>query len=434
MNPGMILRQGIACSLLSAAASLVPCAAAAPASAPAAEPVTQRTLRFEPGDEEYVARFHTVFTKADPVPTLAEYATAERFDALYLGEYEQTTLAGLDNHEAKMAWGSAYYHMALNEMFRATGDVKYFEAAVRLTSATLSARDDHRGLTLFNGAIEPVWGCGKYDERGRIGHLVHNGMIAYPILDTLWLGQLNPACGRVLGERAQPWLEDALKSLDVFEPYWVDGPAPGEGYYVSRNEEVSAEGKAQSANRLSALGRAHWIAAKLTPEPRYRERALAIGRYLKNRIHLDTTHDAWLWAYTLKPEDKGLTAPQTELREVASYGEDISHGVLTAGLPMMLALEGEGYEWIDMQRLSNTLTRVVARPGGILLPYIGGNPKATPAVGGMLVTSRWLPLTKFEPQVYDVISEFLRTYVPEPHALDLAMLLQYAGDARDHAK
>jgi hypothetical protein len=377
--------------------------------------------------ESYRTHFDAELPMVAPRPVLKDYATAERFNALYMGAYEEKIETTLDNYAALMSWGSSYYHMALNAMYRATGDIKYFEASTRMTSATLSARDDHRGLSLFTGEIAPVWGCGKYDKRGRVGHLVHSGMITYPMLDMLCLAQENPDCARVLGDRAKPWLEDILKSVDYFDPHWTDGPAEGEGYYISRNEETSTEGKVQSANRISAQGRALWLAGKLTGEARYRHKALAIGHYLKNRIYTDTDNDASLWIYTPLPEERAQSLPRAELNKIAQHGEDISHGALTAGFPIMLARDGEVFDQDDMQRLARTVTKVMAQAGeGILLPFIGGNPKDKPHKSGMRMTTRWLELTPYDGEVYTVIWAFLRDRIEPPEPLDIAMLLQYA--------
>ncbi|MFM1919976.1 MAG: hypothetical protein RLZZ303_1610, partial [Candidatus Hydrogenedentota bacterium] len=72
-------------------------------------------------DDTYLERFRAASPPVDPIPAWEDYATAERFDALYLAEGWDRNLEGLNNDAAAIAWGESYRMMALNGMFKATG-------------------------------------------------------------------------------------------------------------------------------------------------------------------------------------------------------------------------------------------------------------------------------------------------------------------------
>ncbi|HOJ59529.1 MAG TPA: hypothetical protein PK878_04525 [bacterium] len=373
-------------------------------------------------DAEYTRRFLTQFPEVKPLPRLEEYASPARFDALFLREGWVENLKTINNDNGGIAWGWAYFMMALNEMYRGTGDRRYLDANRQCVQAVLAARDDIRGVTLWTGKTAPAWSSDKYAERGRAVFAVHTGMIVYPILDFLLLARENPVLRNEWGDADQAILRAARESLHYHDRQWRDGPAEGEGHYIGMDQENALEGKPLPGNRLSSMGRALWLLGKLTGEEVYYHRAIAIGRYIKNRLTL-APDGAYYWPYWLPLDPVTETKSTEDIR-----GEDISHAALTMALPVLLAHENQIFTREDMARLGKTVTQGFARlNNGVLFGEITGNPGSNPDL--VQIPGRWLRLSPFAPEVRERLAAFFLKYKPAPSPLDMALLIRYITKA-----
>ncbi len=379
------------------------------------------TMVWADPDVAYVEKFLELRPRIAPVPSLDTYATAERYDELYMGESLAKALSKVSNDSGGLAWGLAYRMQSLNEMYRATGDPKYLEAHLEAIRGVLAVRDDRIGAKLWTGETAKAWGCDKYADRGRAVFAVHTGVISYPILDYLLLAKENAGVAAALGDEAQTIAADVTEALAFHDLQWRDGPGEGEGHYVGKDQEEVCEDRPLPGNRLSAMGRGLWLSWKLTGNETHRGRAIALGHYIKNRF-TPSPDGGYFWPYWL-PEE-AVTAPAP--RESHS-GEDTSHGGLTASFPMQLGLEGEVFLEDDMKRLANTvLLGFGRRDDGILFGNVTGTPDANPK--RVSLSTRWLLLAAYEPAVEERILAFYRNFVHQPGPLDLAIL---AGHLRE---
>jgi len=106
-------------------------------------------------------------------------------------------------------------------------------------------------------------------------------------------------------------------------------------------------------------------------------------------------------------------------------GEDISHGALSASLPLLLHSGGEVFTDLDMVRMGRTVTRGFGRLGdGVLFGDITGSPVSDPSY--VSVVTRWIGFSRFVPDVRRLIWEFRLSYVRQPDPYDLAMLITCA--------
>ena len=377
-------------------------------------------------EKSYEEQFLQVFQKSSSIKTLDEYASQKAFDEHFLGEALDKILTGINNDSAGIAWGTSYFMMALNEMYKATRDVKYLHAMRKAANAVLACRDDKRGVQLHFGVTAPVWSCLQYSERGRCAYPVHTGIITYPILDYLYLAASHPGYIKELGMEYDEVLEQIKASLDFHNRQWSDGPNSGEGYYYGRDQEPSMDGKVLPANRLSSMGRALWLSSKLTHNSEHKNKAVKIAQYIKNRLSRNTTCDAYVWPYFLSRDDVPVESDGAGLRQKIGDGEDISHGSLTVSYLIMAASDGVVFNVTDMARFGRTVTELIA-PGdnGILFSHVDGNERSAPDKGLLSIPSRWLHLSRYDPVVYHRIMDFLVFYEPKPHPLDLALLLRY---------
>jgi len=367
-------------------------------------------------DAKYVELFLKNFPKVDPVPTLETYATAARYDELYMGDKLTKDLANVSNDKGGIAWGLSYRMISLNQMYRVTNDAKYLDANLACIRAVMAARDDKRGVKLWTGVIAPAWGCDIYAERGRAIFGVHTGIICYPMLDFLLLAKKNEVFAAKLGDEAKQIATCCTEALGYHDRQWRDGPGGGEGHYIGMDQENVLENKPKPGNRLSALGIALWISWKVTGNETHRDRARAIGLYIKHRL-TPAPDGAYYWPYWLPIEPITEPAPRESVK-----GEDSSHAGLTIALPLMLAAENEVFTAEDITQLGNTVVKGFGRlGGGILFGDITGNPASSPDYVSQ--PTAWLETAKYVPAVRDLIVAHYLNYRPTPGPLDLSRLL-----------
>lgn len=375
----------------------------------------------------YRAKFDEQYPSRGVVEAHRAGVTGAAYDEMMLGEKLDARLENVTNEKSGMAWGLSYDHLSLNQMARATGDTKYLAAAWRVARAVADAQDSARGLKLTTGESGAIWGCSQYADGARVAHAVHTGVIAFPVLETLL--QLRDAPdfdGKPSAEEQGEVLDAMRAALAFHDRQWRNGPGEHEGHYVGANQEKSLEGVALPANRLSAMGGALWLAYRLTGDTACRDKALRIGWYLKNRISRATDKDAYVWAYSLMPEDKAMEQPLAVLWEAGLRGEDISHGSLTAVFPMLLHRDGEVFDRRDAERFANTVTGLIGPDGGgMLYTNVDGMPRDTVSPGLLALPGRWLRVAPDDPEVYAAIEAFLLTRAAALHPLDLANLIRY---------
>ncbi len=369
-------------------------------------------------DQAYVEKFLEKNPRVANPPALADYATVDRYQERFLGEYLDKQLEYISNDRGGIAWGLAYFMISLNEMRRATGDRKYLDANLRCVRAVMAATDDKRGKALWTGRVVPAWGCDIYAQRGRAVFAVHTGIIVAPVLEFLLLAKEDAAFLADLGDEYEKIVQGALAALAVHDRQWRDGPSPDEGHYIGLDQEDMLENRPLPANRLNAMGWALWRAGEITGDARHRDRAVALGRYFRNRL---TLHDnAYYWPYML-PDDPVPPVPVQE----QPPGEDSSHGGLTMMLVHALADAGQVFDIEDLRRFARMVIQGVARrDDGILISRINGAADLSPDYIG--APSKYLPLARVNSEVRDRIVTFYLRYRPSPAPIELAQLVRYA--------
>ena len=384
----------------------------------------------DPDDAEaaYIEKFLEGNPRVESPPTLNEYATPERFDELYLGETFEKSLENVSNDNGGIAWGLAYQMTALNDMYRATAETRYLDANLRLINAILEATDEKRGKELWTGRVAPAWGCDKYAPRGRAVFAVHTGIITAPMFEFLILAKQNDSFRAAHGSDFERIAAGATAALAVHDRQWRDGPADGEGHYIGLDQEDICENKPLPGNRLAAMGWALWVSWKWQEDTEHRDRARAIGRYMRNRLSL-SPEGAYFWPYWLDEEPVDPAVP-FEIRK----GEDSSHAGLTLALPALLLSEGEVYTPEDAARFLRTgVLGFARRTDGILFAQITGGTSLAPSYIGF--ASKWLCLTALpslpeeaQPlagQLRQNIVAYYLNHKPAPAPLELAQLLLY---------
>ncbi len=372
-------------------------------------------------DAHYIAEFDQRFHKRAAPVALKDLVSIQRYDELFMGHnLDEAVGADLAKLGGDIAWGVAYRMISLNDMFRLTHDPKYLQANLRLINAVMTVRDDRTGTKNFRGQVVPAWTTRNYASRGRTVFLVHTGMIVYPMLDAIHLAATSAQVPAETKAELEKLLPPAMESLHYHDREWRDGPASDEGCYVGLDEEQAIEGKPQPANRLSAMGRCLWTAWLITHDSHYRDRARAIGWYIKRRLTIGDD-GAYYWPYSL-PESP--TTQPVKINHSAFPGEDTSHATLTVSFPMMLAQNHEVFNDDDMRRFAKTVINGWARLGdGVLFGNISGSPRSKPDL--VIHPASWLPLAAYDSAVKSRILPFYLNYEHALRPEEVAPLLSY---------
>lgn len=367
-------------------------------------------------DSDHIRRFLSHFPSVERPLTLCSYATPERYDELYMGEDLRKSIASISNDRGGIAWGFSSRMGSLNDMYRVTGDLKYLEAGLRCVEAVLRVRDDRIGAMLWTGRSVSAWGCDIYASRGRAVFAVHTGVITAPIIEFLILSQ---EAGAIEEGRASAVLRGAIEAIAVHDRQWRVGPLPAEGHYVGMDQEEECENRPLPGNRLSAIGLALWFSWKLTGNEEHRERALALGTYVKRRL-LKATDGAYYSPYWLPCNPVEDTTTREEFQR-----EDTSHAGLTMALPLALAIDDRVFTKDDLTGFAATVLNGFARlGGGILLGDITGSGRSDPHCVGD--ATRWLALGRINPEIHERIIQFYLRYKPIPGPRELSRILLYA--------
>lgn len=371
-------------------------------------------------DRAYRDAFDARYRRVNPAPSLAVYATVQRYDELFLGASVERVLEKVSNQGGGIAWGYSYRMLSLNEMARHTNDAKYLATNLRLIRAALAARDDRTGMKLFDGRVVPAWSSDGYRKGEQALFMVHTGMIVYPMLDAVHLARQMPGVPDQVRRELEATIAPALESLACHDGAWRDGPGEGEGHYLMLNEEQSNEGRPQPGNRLSAMGRALYAAYRVTKEQKYLDRTRALARYIERRLQVTGT-GAYVWPYWLPLE------PVTPGQPVTTTPEDTSHGGLTMSFPVMLAADGEVFTAEHMKRFGQSVTQGIGRLGdGVLLVDVGGLPASKPENIGLAAT--WLQLAPYAPEVRKRIVPFYLQHKRVPRPWELACLIRFGTE------
>ncbi len=388
-------------------------------------------------DADYIAAFNVQHGKVASPPALEAYATQSWFDSRNMGSQASvfTRIRTEHNDGGYLAWTISYRVHSYVEMYYATGERKYLEMLRDYTRVLLESRDDALGLLIWDVATPtPIWGAGeRYTGTAdkRAAFPVHTGMLTWPMLEFLQLAQRDAGFMEELGGEYQTMLTKIQQSLDFHDRQWAEGPTAGEGRYLFLHQEPGLDGNTLPVNRLGAMGRALWVAWKLTGRADYRDKALKIGHYIRNRMRIDTADNAYYWAYYL-PASPISTPPS---KASLNGGEDVSHGSLSMAFPLMLAQEGEIFGMEDGIAFANTVLKGVGRlpERGVLYGNVVGAPVGDLASLTQKVAraGRWFQVAPYSEAAYHEIADYFLQYVESPSDLDLALMIRYMpGRAR----
>jgi hypothetical protein len=380
------------------------------------------TPHYSPADQNYIDAFHQVYTRREPPFTAEDYPSVDRF----LGSTLTTYIKRLQTDQY-FPFNFGGWMEGFNEMYLHTGNLVYVNENIRLIRAILAYRDDVRGVPLFDGTIQPVWGETGYSSFGREYFAVDDGSVIYPMLWFLEIAKDRPEVMDRLEEgEFDSMLTMINETLEFHSAQYRIGPEPGEGGFIFlRTDLPYFVNKPQPPNWMSSIGKAYWISWKLSGNTQYRDIALAMARYAKNRISL-ATDGAYYWGYWF-PINPVTTdpVPRETIRGLPGYDwiEDVSHAGLTVSFWILMAEEEQVFNTQDMERLGKTVSLGFARlNNGVIFPDLVGNP-ITSLITRIPGMAPFLRLSRFDLEVYNRIGDFYFHYWPSPGPIESALLV-----------
>ncbi len=233
---------------------------------------------------------------------------------------------------------------------------------------------------------------------------------------------LVPAADRFVTAAAESYA-DASRRL------WREGPAAGEGFYLTcePGESFPFDNVGLPFNYLGRHTAAQLALHRLTGRAEYRERAEKMARLFQRRLKLDVTADLYVWNYWYEPiTTTGWTPANSPSRNIPNYPpaaaiEDISHGVLDIALVVSAREAGLVFDDSDLRRFARTLLTHVLNPArtGVNRRVDGSGgeyPDYLPALAG------WLALSAADAAVYRDIRRTVETSGRDDLALVAALL------------
>ena len=333
------------------------------------------------------------------------------------------------NASGTLAWGESYIMMSYAAMFRGTGEASYLVSLADHALSVLDQRDSAKKLKDWAGKSRPCWQATKYSSGNKpYCWVVHSGMIAYPMIDLVWLVKQNPALSSVpvsstmtLNQAATKVLAEVEKVVATHDFQYVSGPKSGEGYYrgdpAAKAVVPTVAGKALPLNQMNTMGRTLVLLWKVTAKSAYLTKAKALATYLRNRMKAYGA--TYVWTYWGSTWSKG-------------GGEDISHAAINADFAVLCHEHGLVFSTSDMQRLGRTLFDNIHKDTNTAADRVDGTGTSGSykwAVG------RWLNLSPYEPRVWPVAANIYRSTTSSTSGqviLSLANVARHAPPIREY--
>jgi len=282
--------------------------------------------------------------------------------------------------EGDLVWGESWLMMGYLAMFEATGDPRYLDTLLKHIEDVLARRSDRLGQRdEYREKVMPAWVVYETRVEKTYAHLVHAGMLTYPMARCAVVLKRDPALAARHADRIQRILADVAETVKAFEPDFRPGPADTEGYYYYPLGKTDVPYYHQNA-----MGRTLITMYQATGDRFYRDRAEKLGEYLRERLRkLESGRYVWD-AWTRSPTF-----------------EDTSHAAIDVEFAFACFRGGIVFSRGDIRRLIATL-KEVSRDGKLTYRVDGAGQSGRPIQIGM-----WGLLAHVDPQIRQAILDFL---------------------------
>ncbi len=311
----------------------------------------------------------------------ARFAFDKADQALNAGDGDKTAT----NETGTLGWGESYVMMGYAAMFRQSGDPTYLVKLADHAASVMKSTDQARGINDYAGRSRACWQSKKYSSGSEpYCWAVHAGMLLLPMAKLVGLVAVHPEYAGLdvpgqgkLGDVTAALVPQIEQAIAVFDADWRSGPAAGEGHYIAESGATFTGygGQALPLNMMNALGRAQLALWQVTQNDAYKQRAQALGMYLKHGLSVNGTSYAWTY--------RGVAWTGTN-------GEDISHAAINVDFAVRLREASLVFTDSDLLRFASTLfdkVHVDSATTADLVDGTGGTNKYTP------IAALWLGLS-----------------------------------------
>ena len=280
-----------------------------------------------------------------------------------------------DNKNGGLTWQDSKILLAYVKLYEKTGEPWLLEKAVKLSNDLLSFRDDETGIENFAGKITPTWSSERYTDGNRYSHIVHSGMILYPIIRLAYILKADGV--HDFESQQENFISRAEETVLYHEFQWNNET----GCYEFREDAafLSYPGEALPFNQQTAFGRVLLFLYLLTENELYKKRAIKLVDFIKENFNLK--EEAYSWQYRNAP---------------FSRVDDIGHAGLVIDFLALCYKYNIAVTDVDIQRLIYTYKKNVFRFNSKPARYINGTGE-----GHELSLPGWLVLSFWDRTVYD---------------------------------
>ncbi len=368
-----------------------------------------------------------------------------------------------------LGWSQTDAMQGYAEMYRATHDIYYLKKLVLNADRIISWRNDNYrdekhpyGLRDYKGDILKTWTFNQSSsEFLQVTYTQTTGTITYPMLDFAKIVYDNPALqdivlydGMTMKQKADYYVQISKEAVAEHDLEWQENDNEGyyviydpdpiggdcnqgeptscskweyysnfidkdEGYYVcpENTAPIPYERSCVPINQQSLIMKSIIRLYELTGEQQYWNKMQKYAQFLKNRFEYDQDGNLYLIRHNCDGIEPGLLSGWSDTTRCPhqqagiSSTETINYWGIIVEVAAMLNENNAGITDTDMQRLANTFTRNIYKPGENYLSHIiNGAGTDIRAVPGLF------RLAKFNHSIYNILKEFYVLGDDNPHA------------------
>lgn len=294
-----------------------------------------------------------------------------------------------------LCWNEGHFQNALVDLWHLTGSREWIDIAVERMAAVWPLRGTERGQpdSLWEQPL-PTWYNEK--ETGTACTLV-SGVILLPIARLMRAAHDEARLADVW-ERVQEWLPMMDEVLMLHDAEWVEF-SDGSGMHLEPYPKGPRRVYPNGGSRINPLNREFLFTmpmlhmARVTGNAEYLRKATMNALFFKNSC--DVTPDECLcWEY--------------EKARYPAEGEDIDHAMCQVAFAQLCYEEGVVIDATDMQRMANTLQKLLFRYGDVPCGTLRGFRPGLHIGAGM-----WSVLCRYAPAMFPVIEAVVTTAMRE---------------------
>ncbi|RJS85666.1 hypothetical protein CW702_00835 [Candidatus Bathyarchaeota archaeon] len=224
-------------------------------------------------------------------------------------------------------------------------------------------------------AVRPIW------------YVVHQGMILYPLALFMEVATKDKSLSREYSGKIREYINLIEENIvPKIERYWIDVNKESGAYRFTENSSERFPNRILPHNQYLAMARAFLVLNEVTSKRYYLIRALKMGRYFKDNLHL--VDGAYIWHYWDYYE---------EGRFHHGFIEDIGHGSIDVGFAIECCRRGVLFNVHELRRFCKTFTDKIWN-GSLSKPRLS---RRVDGSGGESAHIRdWINLSQWDSKIF----------------------------------